>query len=140
MISRRQLLYFSALLSVCYPVVNFASFAIADDNLNDNRYPLTLALMKEAYWAETMANRHYEVYCQKALSENYPNIAYLFLALAISEEIHAKNYKAIIVSLGSEINDNEQNVSMGSTKENLSTAALKELEKTNKFYPNIIKK
>ena len=60
--------------------------------------------------------------------------------LAISEEIHAKNYKAIIVSLGSEINDNEQNVSMGSTKENLSTAALKELGGKNKFYPNIIKK
>jgi len=139
MISRRQLLYFSALLSVCYPVANFKCFAIADDKLNESRYPLTLTLLKEAYWAETIANRYYDRYCQKALSENYANIAYLFLALSISEKIHASNYKALIISLGSKINDNEINISIGNTKENLSTAAIKELEKINEFYPNIIK-
>ena len=61
------------------------------------------------------------------------------MALSISEKIHANNYKALIISLGSQINDNEINVCIGNTKENFSTAAIKELEKINEFYPNIIK-
>ena len=140
MISRRKLLYFAAIFSVSYPVANFKCFAISGDKLNDKTYPLTLSLLKEAYWAETIANRHYHEYCQKALSENYPNIAYLFLALSVSEEIHAENFKRLIVSLGSKINDKEIKISIENTKKNLNTASIKELEKINEFYPTIVKK
>lgn len=142
MISRRQVLYFSALLSCSYSISNLPCFAIADDNSNYSgiRYPLTLTLLKEAYWAEMTASRHYDGYIQKALSEEYPNIAYLFSALSISEKIHADNYKSLIISLGSSIKNKDINVSIKNTKDNLNIAATKELEKINKFYPEIIKK
>ena len=142
MISRRQLLYFAAHLSCFYYISNLQSFALADDNttFDDIRYPLTVTLLKEAYWAETIAFRHYEGYIQKALSEKYVNIAYLFTALSSSEQIHANNYKALITSLGSTIKNREINVSIKKTKKNLKTAAIKELEKINEFYPELLKK
>jgi rubrerythrin len=139
MISRRQLLYFSAILSASSPVAIFKCFAAENSELNNNLYSLTISLLKEAYWAEKIANSHYVEFCQKALAENYPNIAYLFTALSVSEKIHAKNYKTIIESLGSKINGEEINVTIGSTKQNLRIAAIKELEKINEFYPRIIK-
>ncbi|MDA3895869.1 MAG: hypothetical protein PF482_06965 [Desulfobacteraceae bacterium] len=143
MISRRQLLYFSALFAFCYPIANLKYFAAADDIndvLDDNRqYPLTLNILKKAYWAEITAHKHYNKYCQKAFSEDYPNIAYLFSVLSVSEKIHADNYKKIIISLSSTIEAKEISVSIGNTKKNLNTAAKKELEKINKFYPEILK-
>ena len=140
MISRRQILYFSTILSACSPVAIFKSFSAEEGKLNENRYSLTISLLKEAYWSEKIANSHYDEYCQKALTENYPNIAYLFTALSISEKIHAKNFKVLIESLGSNISSNEINITIGSTKNNLRFSAIKELEKINDFYPRIIRK
>ncbi len=142
MISRRQLLYFSALFAFGYPIANLKYFAMADDindDLNNNRqYPLTLTILKKAYWAEMIAHRHYEKYCHKASSENYPNIAYLFSVLSISEKIHADNYLKLITSLCSTIEAKEIPISIGDTKTNLNVAAKKELEKINKFYPELL--
>ena len=139
MISRRQLLYFSALFVFCYLIANLQYFATADELNNDRQYPLTLNILKKAYWEEITAHRHYNQYCKKALSEDYPNIAYLFSALSISEKIHADNYQTVIVSLSSTIGAKEISVSIGNTKKNLNTAAKKELEKINKSYPEILK-
>jgi len=140
MISRRQLLYFSFIAPFFYPIVNPKYFAVADDKNNENRNPLTPDLLKRAYWKERIAYKHYERYSQKALSENYPNIAYLFSALSSSEKIHADNYLKVIVSLASSIKEKEIPVSVASTKSNLKEAAIKELEKIEKFYPEILKK
>ena len=140
MISRRQLLYYSVLLSLCYPIENLKCFAKADDKNSDCRYPLTLIILQEAYWAEIIANKNYVGYCQKALSENYENIAYLFYALSISEKIHADNYLKLIISLGSTLKAKEIPVSVADTKTNLKVAAIKELEKIKEFYPDILKK
>ena len=76
MISRRQLLYFSALLFFCYPIANLKCFVVAGDKENDSQYPFTINILKQAYWAEMIASKHYDGYCQRALSENYPNIKY----------------------------------------------------------------
>lgn len=139
MISRRQLLYFSALLFCCYPIANLKSLALANNKKKDQLYPLTIEILKEAYWAERIANRHYDEYCRKALLDNYPNIAYLFSALSISEKIHADNYQKLIFSLGSKIEKKEIRVSLAATKKNLNIAALRELEKINIFYPKVFK-
>ncbi|MGD8894121.1 MAG: ferritin family protein [Desulfobacterales bacterium] len=140
MISRRQLLYFSALLSFCYPIANLKCFVVAGDKENDSRYPFTINILKQAYWAEMIASKHYDGYCQRALSENYPNIAYLFFALSISEKIHAHNYQKLIVTLNSSLEKKQIPVSIDDTKENLSVAAIKELEKIKEFYPEILNK
>ena len=140
MISRRQMLYISFMLPFLYPIVNHKHFAMADDKNNDNRYPLTPDLLKRAYWEEMKAYKHYERFSQKALSENYPNIAYLFSALSSSEKIHAENYLKVIVSLASSIKQKEVPVSVADTKSNLKKAAINELEKIEKFYPELLKK
>ncbi|MEK6197528.1 MAG: hypothetical protein N2B58_05075 [Desulfobacterales bacterium] len=141
MLSRRQVLYFSALLAFWGPFARFKSFAANDDrNKYAELYPFTLTSLKDAYRSEMMANRHYLSYCQKALSENYPNIAYLFSSLAVSEKIHADNYLELILSLGSSLESTDFPVSISTTKTNLNTAAIKELDKTNEFYPEIFKK
>jgi rubrerythrin len=139
MISRRQLLYFSALFFFCSPLATLKSLAVADGVKNDKRYPLTIDLLKKAYRSEMIASKHYSGYCQKALSEDYQNIAYLFSTLSISEKIHADNYQKLIVSLGATLRKINISVSISNTKANLNVASMKELEKINKFYPEILK-
>lgn len=140
MISRRQLLYLSALLSFWSPIACLESLAATGDRKSYSRYPLTIDILKEAYLAEMIASKNYEGYCQKALSENYPNIAYLFFAFSISEKIHADNYHNLVFSLGSSLREKEIPVSINDTKANLRLAAIKELEKINEFYPAILKR
>jgi len=43
-----------------------------------------------------VASEHYIDYSRIAVKEKYPNIAYLFSALADSEKIHAENYKRML--------------------------------------------
>jgi len=100
---------------------------------------LTISILKKAYWAEITANRNYDGYCKKALSEKYPNIAYLFFSLSTSEKIHARNYKELIHSLGSTVKTKEIPVLVLDTKKNLNVAAKNELEKIREFYPRILK-
>lgn len=112
---------------------------MADGEKYDNRYPLTIDLIKKAYRAEMIASMHYDGYCQKALSEDYQNIDYLFSSLSISEKIHADNYQKLIVSLGATLRKIKISASISNTKANLNIASMKELEKINKFYPEILK-
>ncbi|MDY6881369.1 MAG: ferritin family protein [Desulfatiglans sp.] len=139
MISRRQLLYSFSLLSFLYPILRIDSFVVAENMRKDIEYPLTIDILKEAYWAEMTAKNHYDGYCQKALAQNYPNIAYLFRVLSSSERIHAENYQKLIKDLGSTIKKKRIPVSVADTKANLNTAAVKEMEKIEHFYPKILK-
>ena len=139
MISRRQLLYYSVLFSFFYPIVNFKCFAKAGEK-NDNLYQMTIEILKEAYWSEITAKKHYDAYCQKALFENYPNIAFLFSALSNSEKIHAINFKNLMISLDVALGSMDIPIFIADTKKNLNNAAKKELEKINEFYPRIFDK
>ncbi|VEN73163.1 conserved hypothetical protein [Candidatus Desulfarcum epimagneticum] len=138
MISRRQLLRLSVLFSFCYPFANIRHFAEAEER--EDGYPRTRALLERAYWSETTAHRHYDEYRKKALSEGYPNIAYLFHAFSVSEKIHSENFKKILLSFGDAFQERPVPVSSADTKSNLNAAAVKELQKINRFYPDIIKK
>jgi rubrerythrin len=140
MISRRQLLYYSALFSLFYPIANIKYIAGAAEKINEQHYPLTIDILKEAYWAEVIASKHYVGYCEKALEEKYLNIAYLFSAFSVSENIHAENYKKVIISLGSTLKEKVILVSVADTKKNLNLAATKEIKKITEFYPGILKK
>jgi len=139
MISRRKLIYFFLIAPIYYHITNLKYFAMANNKNNDNPYPLTPSILERAYWVEMKAHKHYERYTQKALSENYPNIAYLFSALSSSEKIHADNYQKVIISLASAIKQKKIPVFVADTKSNLKEAAIKELEKIEKFYPEILK-
>jgi len=50
-----------------------------------------------AYDSEKVASKHYVGYFRIAIKEKYPNTAYLFSAFAVSEKIHATNYKIFLI-------------------------------------------
>jgi hypothetical protein len=70
-----------------------------------SQYPKTIDALQERYTFEIEAVQEFLAYAQKALSEDYPNIAYLFIALATSESVHARNFKRLLCDLGFEVKE-----------------------------------
>ena len=103
-------------------------------------FPKTIAVLKAAYELEMVASKHYLGYCRKAVEEKYPNIAYLFTAFAVSEKIHAENYKRILTSLNSGLKEPEFKILVSDTKANLINAAEGELKKIKIAYPDFLAK
>ena len=80
------------------------------------------------------------MFSKKAVEEDYPNIAYLFTAMAASENIHARNYKRILNTLRVTIDVPEFSISASDTKANLVNAAEGELKKIDSTYPDFLAK
>jgi rubrerythrin len=103
------------------------------------RYPKTISVLKMAYEGEIRAFHTYMAYAQKANSENYPNIANLFVALATSERIHARNFKTLLVELGVEVSEAQiPQITVSSTKKNIRKATKVELSEIDTKYPQFI--
>jgi rubrerythrin len=113
-----------------------SSFVAAQSN-----YPTTTSILQTLYYDELQDHLTYMAYAQKALSENYPNIAYLFVTLASSEFIHAQNYRKVLSDLRVEVTElRKREIHVSSTKENLKNAAQAELQLVDQTYPNILEK
>jgi rubrerythrin len=135
--SRRDFLYLSATLAFISQIPAFATER--KGKRHDAAHPVTIKVLQKAFTSEMIAHKHYIEYTQKALIEKYPNIAYLFHTFALSEKIHADNYKLILSSLGSDISDKDFKLTVQNTKSNLKNAAKKEMDKINSVYLNFIK-
>ena len=104
------------------------------------QYPVTISILQKAYQNEEEAVHAYHAYAPKALSDDYPNISYLFTAFAASESIHARNFKQLLTSLGVEVKKfPEPKIKVSSTKNNLGDAADRELKDIDKRYPEFIR-
>ena len=104
------------------------------------RYPETISVLQTLYQDEVQAFKDYQAYAKKAVSEKYPNIARLFITLATSESIHARNFKKVLSDIGAEAEEVpgfEPKVS--STRKNLKLATAVEIEEIDKKYPQFIK-
>ncbi len=104
------------------------------------RYPETISVLQILYQDEVQAFNDYQAYAKKAASEKYPNIAKLFITLATSESIHARNFKKVLSDIGAEAQEVpgfEPKVS--STRKNLKLATAVELEEIDHKYPQFIK-
>jgi len=86
-----------------------------------------------------IAYKSYIGYTAKALSEEYPNIAYLFYSFSYSEKVHADNYKRILAALGYEAKPIQVEIEMRDTKSNTQKAAQNELEKIQTTYPRFLR-
>jgi len=118
------------ILAIYLPLVNAQS-----------KYPETISVLKAAYNGEVQAFHKYLAYAQKANSENYPSIANLFVALAKSESIHARNFKGLLTELGVELEGIERlEIKVSSTKKNLKNATEVELNEIDKKYPKFLQK
>jgi rubrerythrin len=136
-LSRRQFLYLSAVSPFTYELSALA--AESEGNKPASSYPRTTAVLQDAFMVETLASRNYIGYTSKALSETYPNIAYLFHAFSRSEQIHAGNYKRVFATLGYEAKTLDMEIDVRDTKANLQQAARNELKKITATYPDFIK-
>jgi len=139
-ISRRKFLYRIASLSFFYPLSAVIASSGEMKPGNNDRFPVTIAVLQAAYEAERMASEYYIVYSRKAVEEKYPNIAYLFSAFSLSEKIHAENYKKILNSLSSRLEEPEFEISISDTKANLIKASEGELNKIKTTYPGFLAK
>jgi rubrerythrin len=139
-ISRRKFLYILSSLSLSYPFCIVAASTEANKLEVKKGFPITKDVLKTAYEAEKMAYENYECYSQKAIEEDYPNIAYLFTAFATSEKIHAENYKRILASMSTGPQEPEFEVTILDTKANLIKATEAELNKIKKTYPDLLAK
>ena len=74
---------------------------------------------------EADANRRYTAYGIRALQEGYPEIAQLFLEAAGAETVHAYSHLLALNAIGT-------------TEENLRTAAIGETHEIDKVYPRMI--
>jgi rubrerythrin len=138
--SRRDILNLSILASIWFPLSRvFAANEKAAPSEKDG-FPLTVAVLKEAFVVETMANRHYVGFAHNALKERYPNIAYMFIAFSESEKIHANNYRSILLPLGESPKEPGTQITVSDTRDNLRTAAKNELEKIKHTYPEYLKR
>ena len=104
-----------------------------------SKYPRTVNALQERYEDEIHGIHKYLAYAQEALSEDYPNIAYLFVALAASESVHARNFKRLLCDLDVEVKEiPKPEFKVSSTKKNLNHAATVEIEEIDREYPRLI--
>ena len=137
-ISRRKFFHILASLSLSYPLsIAFASSKPGAPEAHQP-FPITIKVLKTAYEEEQQAYENYVRYSQKAMEEEFPNIAYLFTAFAMSEKIHAENYKKILAELGTGPEKLKFEVLLLDTKANLISATEGELKKINKTYPALL--
>ena len=81
----------------------------------------------EAFGGESMANRRYTFFAEKAEKEGYPQVARLFRAVAEAETVHARNHLLTIDAIGA-------------TKDNLLAAVMGEHQEFTAMYPAFIER
>lgn len=136
-ISRRTFLHLSIVSPFLYQFSALA--AQSDGNKMNTLYPRTISVLQEAFKMEMTAYNRYIAYTSKALTEKYPNIAYLFYSLSNSEKIHAENYSHVLETLGLEAISNQITIEVSETKINLKKASQSELTKIQTTYPDFIR-
>lgn len=108
---------------------------------NQAQCPDTILVLKKSFANEVAAHRRYSAFAKKARAEGYPNIAYLFVGLACSEKIHARNFKKVLADLGVTVKEVFQSeIDISSTKENLKSACYVELKEIDHIYPSCIER
>ncbi len=83
--------------------------------------------IQEAFGGESMANRRYLFFAERADKEGYPQVAKLFRAVAEAETIHARNHLNAFDAIGT-------------TKDNLLAAVMGEYQEFSAMYPAFIEK
>ena len=102
-------------------------------------YPATIAAMQSARETESNVYYHYTEFARRAQQEGYRGVAYLFTALAASEQVHATNFGKILTRLNVELAPiTKPTVRVGSTRENLILAADGEMHSIEAFYPKLL--
>jgi rubrerythrin len=104
-----------------------------------SEYNETISVLQSLHQDEMQAMHNYQAYAQKAVSQKYPNIGKLFMTLAASESVHARNFKSCLAKLGVAVEKiPQQPVKVQSTRKNLKFAIAVELEEIDRKYPQVL--
>lgn len=104
-------------------------------------YPVTAEAMREAQRVELGVYYRYSAFGRQAQQEGYRGIAYLFVAFAAAEFVHAGNFGRIQARLNEEVPAvPKPEFKVGSTKDNLLTAATGEIHSVDEFYPKLLER
>ena len=104
-----------------------------------SEYNETISILQTLHKDEMQAMHNYQAYAHKAVSQKYPNIGKLFMTLAASESVHARNFKGCLAALGvADATMPQQPVKVESTRKNLKYAIAVELEEIDKKYPQVL--
>jgi rubrerythrin len=100
----------------------------------------TLENLQAAYNGEFNAHLRYTAYAKKADEEGYKQVAKLFRAAALAEQIHRDNHAEAIRKMGAEPKAEQQELMVKSTRDNLQAAIDGESYERDKMYPEFISK
>lgn len=103
-------------------------------------YPETVAALAYAFQREIDAHRHYVRFAEIAKQEGYKGIAYMFSAFAMSEGVHARNFKDLVTRLGGQANAVPTEIKPGTTKQNLIAAVDEEIDSIESLYPRALER
>src|SRR3972149_2924071 len=81
--------------------------------------------LQQAFGGESMANRRYMFFAEKAEKEGLPGVARLFRAVAEAETVHARNHLGALDAIGS-------------PRDNLMAASIGEHQEFTGMYPVFI--
>ena len=87
--------------------------------------------LREAFAAESQANRRYLYFAQKADIEGYPDVAALFRSVAEGESGHAFGHFDFLASVGDPVTGEP----VGPTEDNLRSAIAGETYEYTEMYP-----
>jgi rubrerythrin len=97
----------------------------------------TVRNLQSAYLAEAKATSFYRKCAQRAGREGYPEMAKLFRAAAVSEEIHRGNHLRALRQIGAPVPRLKPSTEVpGSTRENLAASAADERQECRVMYPD----
>lgn len=99
---------------------------------------LTISNLQAAFKGETTASAKYAAYSLKAEEEGLHEIAMLFHAASMAENIHANNHKVVLEEAGQTTPDITPEFTVKSTKENLMDAIEGESYESNTMYPEFM--
>ena len=105
-----------------------------------NAYPETIAALQHALAREQRARELYVESASKAKDEGFKGVAYLLVAMAASEAIHARNFQKVLTTLGASADGNTSILAVTDTKQNLITAANDELDTIDNLYPETLER
>jgi rubrerythrin len=91
--------------------------------------------MQNAYSNEVTTHKKYEAYAKQARKEGYAQIALLFEATAIAENIHAQNHLSVLQEMKASVPVVSPQFTVNSTKENLLEAIGSESFEAASLYP-----
>jgi rubrerythrin len=122
------------------PMVLISLLSLFGQAVNaQSEYQETLSVLKSLHQDEMQALHNYQAYAKKAVSQKYPNIGKLFMTLAASESVHARNFRACLAKLGVAAEKfPQQPVKVTSTRKNLKFAIAVELEEIDRKYPQVL--